>query len=190
MSERLLQTASSSANSLTRREGIATLALLVGGLTLGAKSAFPMSDPGIAYSAATIHQEPVFAATPQRVYDVLTDAAQFQKVQLLNGDLKALDLTAKPAEISRVPGGAIKLFGGYISGRQIDLEPGKRIVQAWRSESWPDHIYSIARFELLAEGSGTMIAFDHTGFPVNEAEHLAAGWKAHYWDALSQYLKS
>jgi activator of HSP90 ATPase len=173
----------------TRRGSIATLALTIGGLAFTTKSAFAAPEDGITYSAATIHQEPVFAATPKRVYDALTDPKQFQKVQLLSAASKALDLVSKPAEISREAGGAINLFGGYISGRQLELEPEKRIVEAWRSASWPPHIYSIAKFELVAQGFETKIVFDHTGFPVNEVEHLAAGWKSNYWDALVQYFK-
>lgn len=175
--------------TLTRRESMASVALAVGSLALGTKSAFAEPGDGITHSAEAIHQEPIFAAVPKRVYDALTDAKQFQQVQLLSGAMKALDLTSKPAEVSLELGGPIKLFGGYISGRQLELEPGKRIVQAWRSASWPAHDYSIAKFDLVAEGTGTRIVFDHTGFPVGEAEHLAAGWKSNYWDAMTQYLK-
>jgi hypothetical protein len=53
---------------------------------------------------------------------------------------------------------------------------------------WPDGIYSIARFELVAQGSGTRIIFDHTGFPPELAEHLASGWTENYWTPLRKYL--
>jgi activator of HSP90 ATPase len=175
--------------TLTRRESIARVAVAVGGFVLGAKSAFAEPNDGISYSAATIHQETVFAASPKRVYDALTDAKQFHQVELLSAAAKALDLASKPAEISRELGGPIKLFGGYITGRQLELQPEKRIIEAWHSASWPQHIYSIAKFDLVAEGTGTKIILDHTGFPVKEVEHLAAGWKSNYWDALTQYLK-
>ncbi len=92
--------------TLTRRESMATVALAVGGLALGSKNAFAAPGDGISHSAEAIHQEPVFAATPKRVYDALTDAKQFQQVQLLSGAMKALDLTSKPAEISLEVGGA------------------------------------------------------------------------------------
>lgn len=173
---------------LTRRQSIASVALVVGGLAVGRKSAFAAPDDGTSHSAEAIHQEAVIAASPQRIYDALMDAEQFQKVQLLGGAMKASDLAAKPAEISRDPGGAFSLFGGYIFGRQIELVAGKRIVQAWREGSWPAGVYSIAKFDLVAEGSGTKIVFDHTGFPAGEAEHLAAGWRSHYWHALQQFL--
>jgi hypothetical protein len=32
------------------------------------------------------------------------------------------------------------------------------------------------------------IVFDHKGFPLGQAEHLAEGWKANYWEPLGKYL--
>jgi len=94
----------------------------------------------------------------------------------------------KPTEISREVGGAFALFGGYITGRHIELVPNERIVQAWRVGSWDPGVYSIAKFVLAEQGSGTKIVFDHTGFPRGLGEHLAAGWKAHYWEPLEKFL--
>ena len=51
-------------------------------------------------------------------------------------------------------------------------------------------VYSIVRFELRKEGTGTRLVFDHTGFPVGQAEHLAAGWKGNYWEPLEKFLAS
>jgi activator of HSP90 ATPase len=53
---------------------------------------------------------------------------------------------------------------------------------------WDPGVYSIAKFELVQQGSGTKITFDHTGFPQGQAEHLAAGWKANYWEPLEKLL--
>jgi hypothetical protein len=57
-----------------------------------------------------------------------------------------------------------------------------------RSAGWTPGAFSIARFVLLEQGSGTTIVFDHTGFPKGDAESLATGWKSHYWDPLAAYL--
>jgi activator of HSP90 ATPase len=85
-------------------------------------------------------------------------------------------------------GGAFSLFGGYIKGRHIELVPAVRIVQGWRAGSWNPGVYSIAKFELVEQGSGTKIVFDHTGFPKGTAEGLASGWKANYWQPLEKFL--
>ena len=53
---------------------------------------------------------------------------------------------------------------------------------------WDPGAYSIAKFELVEQGTGTKIVFDHTGFPKGDAETLASGWKAHYWEPLAKFL--
>ena len=75
-----------------------------------------------------------------------------------------------------------------MTGRKVQLIPNQRIVQAWRVVTWPEGVYSIARFQLKAQDSGTRLVFDHTGFPEEERDHLAAGWESHYWTLLKKYL--
>jgi len=181
-----------SANRATRRQAIVGVAVAFGGLALGSSEAWAGVEDEISRTAEAIHQEPVFKASRKRVYDALTDAKQFDKVIQLSGVMQSMRLGDKPAEISREVGGAFTLFGGYVTGRHIELVPNERIVQAWRAGGWPPGVYSIARFELVEQGSGTdsgtKIVFDHTGFPKGEAEHLASGWKAHYWEPIGKLL--
>lgn len=176
------------ADEPTRRQLISGVAIALGGLALGSTKAWAETEDGISHTSDAIHQEPVFTASRKRVYDALTDAKQFDKVIQLSGVMQAMHLPDKPAEISREAGGAFKLFGGYITGRQVELVPNERIVQAWRAGGWNPGIYSIAKFELVEQGSGTKIIFDHTGFPKGKAEVLASGWKAHYWEPLEKLL--
>jgi activator of HSP90 ATPase len=63
-----------------------------------------------------------------------------------------------------------------------------RIVQAWRAGDWPPGSYSIARFVLEKRGAGTLLIFDHLGFPSGQAGHLAEGWRNNYWAPLQKYL--
>ena len=84
----------------------------------------------------TIHQQIDFNASPQQLYEALLDAKQFT------------EFSDRPAEINREVGGAFSLFKGHIVGRNVELVPNQRIVQAWRVVTWPEGAYSIARFEL------------------------------------------
>jgi len=107
-----------------------------------------------------------FQGEPEARVSALTDAKQFEKVVMLSAAMKSgMAPGAKPEEISREAGGAFSLFGGYVTGRQLELVPNERIVQAWRAGGWDPGDYSIARFELVEQGTGTKIVFDHTGFP-------------------------
>jgi activator of HSP90 ATPase len=176
-----------SALASNRRQWILGVMVTTSGLASSSAILRAADDDGLSHSAEAIHQEVVFKATTKRVYDALTDALQFQKIELLAG-ITGLDLAGKPAVISLEPGGLFSLFGGYIVGRQIELVPKQRIVQAWRVGSWQPGIYSIARFELADQGATTKLLFDHTGFPAGTGDHLASGWKSHYWEPLEKFL--
>jgi uncharacterized protein YndB with AHSA1/START domain len=177
-------------NRSTRRRAIVGVGMAFGGFALSSTKAWAGAEERISRTAESIHQEPAFKASRKRVYDALTDTKQFDKIVELSGVMKSGMLppgTHKPTEISREVGGAFAIFGGYITGRQIELVPSERIVQAWREGSWGPGVYSIAKFELVEQGFGTKIVFDHTGFP-GAGEHLVAGWNAHYWEPLEKFL--
>ena len=167
-------------NVMNRRQLVAGLLVFSG---------FAGAQDDISHTQESIHQEPIFQASRKRVYEALTDARQFDRIVRSSPDMQSgASLASKPTEISRQPGGAFSLFAGHIVGLQIELVPNQRIVQAWRVVDWNPGIYSIAKFELTDQGSGTKIIFDHTGFPDGKAEHLAAGWKTNYWESLRKYL--
>ena len=142
-------------------------------------------DQEISHTAESIHQEVVFQAGRQRVDETLTSPKQFTKVVSFSPVTNAA-----PAEISGAVGGAFTIFGGHIVGRHVELVPNQRIVQAWRVVTWDAGVYSIARFELREQNSATRLVFDHTGFPLGKAEHLAKGWKENYWEPMRKYLAS
>lgn len=171
----------------SRRHWLVQSAAAACALSFSSKRVSAASDIGI-QTAEAIHQEVAFNAKPGRIYGILTDASLFQKVELLSAAMDSLDVISHPAVVGCEPGTAFSLFGNYIVGRQIELVPDRRIVQAWRVESWTAGIYSIARFELAADGPKTKLVFDHTGFPSGMAEHLASGWYANYWDPLSKFI--
>jgi len=151
-------------NRLTRRQI---------GLAL-AGTAAANAQPG--KTGSVIHQEIDFNVSPARIYEILLDAKQFAA------------FTKDTAEIQPTACAAFRLFGGRIEGRNVELVPNQRIVQAWRPAAWPAGIYSIVRFELTAHDAGTRIVFDHTGFPEPNWEHLNEGWPRSYWEPLRSYL--
>ena len=187
MSER--RNLSELANSPTRRQVIAGVAMMFGGLALGLTKVRAAIGEEISRTAESIHQETIFKAGRSRVYEALTDTKQFNEItKIAAAKDPGISLEEVPTEISREVGGTFTLFGGIILGRHIELVPNTRIVQAWRVVNWSPGVYSIARFELVEQGTGTKIVFDHTGFPKGDAEHLATGWKAHYWESLAKFL--
>jgi activator of HSP90 ATPase len=173
----------------SRRRAIVGAAGLIGCMALRAKSGEARPDEEISRAEEAIHQENVFKASRKRVYEALTQTKQFHALTQWSPEMQAgKSLGSVPTKISTEVGGEFFLFGGHIIGRHLELVPNERIVQAWRVVDWDPGIFSIARFLLSEEGSGTKIVFDHTGFPKGQAEHLAFGWKAHYWQGLEKYL--
>ena len=177
------------ANGPTRRQMMVGAAVAFGGLSIGSVDAWAGTEEGVSHTAESIHQEPVFKASRKRVYEALTDPKVFNKVTQLSEAMQSpMSLGNKPTEISRQEGGAFTLFGGHLVGRHIELVANERIVQAWRVVDWNPGVYSIVKFELAEQSSGTKLVFDHTGFPEGKGQHLAHGWKANYWDPLGKYL--
>jgi activator of HSP90 ATPase len=121
-----------------------------------------------------IHQEVTFSAVPSHIYKALVDTKKFAEV------------TGAPASGDATEGSAFSAFGGHITGRNVELVPDTRVVQAWRAKTWPAGQYSIVRFELKADGTGTKLVFDQDGHPDDQSEHLSKGWHSNYWEKIAQ----
>ena len=180
---------STRANRSARRKMLVGVAGAFGYLTLNSADAWAGATDDTSSACEVIHQEVAFKVSRKRVYDALTDAKQFNRVVMLSAAMQSgVAPGGKPVEVSSEAGGAFSAFGGHITGRHVELVPGERMVQAWRAAGWGPGQYSIARFELVEQGSGTKLVFDHTGFPQGQAQHLAEGWKANYWEPLEKYF--
>ena len=68
----------------------------------------------------------VIPATPQAVYDAWMSSAGHTA------------MTGSPAMVDPHVGGAFEACDGYIVGRTLSLEPGRRIVQSWRTSEFSD----------------------------------------------------
>ena len=167
---------------LTRRQVVTGAAIAIGGIVgnstlLAASPQQPAREtPGSSPNSTrtSLHDEIVLKASPQRIYQLLLDSKQFAA------------LTGALAEIDPKAGGAFSMFGGLIVGRNIELVPQQRIVQAWRPASWDPGIYSLVKFELNPLNSTTTIVLDHSSFPEGDFAHLEWGWNAHYWQPLKK----
>jgi uncharacterized protein YndB with AHSA1/START domain len=125
---------------------------------------------------AKVRQEVTFSATPTQVYEALVNSAQHSK------------LTGAAAEIDAQVGGLWSAYGGKISGVNVELVPGTRIVQTWRAGNWPAGVHSLVRFELSAEGKGTKLVLDHDALVDEHATHIDGGWKNMYWEPMHKFF--
>ncbi|MBN8704341.1 MAG: SRPBCC domain-containing protein [Bacteroidetes bacterium] len=93
------------------------------------------------------------------------------------------------ASIDPSQGGSFTAWDGYISGRNLVLEPFRRILQSWRTTDFPANAPD-SRLELLFEpsGKGTQLVLIHSDFPPEQKEVYAQGWKDYYLDPMTDYF--
>ncbi|MGO9590249.1 MAG: SRPBCC domain-containing protein [Candidatus Acidiferrales bacterium] len=181
MSER--STPATRAIGPTRRRMITGVAAAFGSLAAGSavwgKAQQTMAEPpstGADKLRTSLHQEIDLPASPHRIYAALLDSKTFAA------------FSGAAAVIDPALGGAFSMFDGQITGRNVELVPDERIVQAWRPGSWAPGVYSIAKFEFRPQGSQTKVILDHTGFPEGKFAGLDSGWYDHYWNPLKKYF--
>src|SRR5574341_2038648 len=124
--------------------------------------------------ATTIRQSVTLRASPKAVYDALMDSRQHSR------------FTGSKAAISRRVGGKFTAYDGYASGKNLELVPGKKIVQTWRASEWPKGRVSKVTFSLRKTKTGTKLVFTQTGIPSNQGASLKRGWIEFYWTPMKE----
>jgi uncharacterized protein YndB with AHSA1/START domain len=133
----------------------------------------------------SVQQQAVIPASPAQVYAVLADA------EALSG------LSGMSGQTGRSEGEEFAAFDGHVTGRQIELVPGERVVQAWRFPVWDPGRYSIVRFTLAPEDGGTVLVIDQDGEPYGADaigchqtwhDHLDANWPTFYLTPLARHF--
>ncbi|MBX3022935.1 MAG: SRPBCC domain-containing protein [Bdellovibrionales bacterium] len=123
----------------------------------------------------TIKQKVHFKASPQVIYDLLVDSR------------KHTQLTGKKAEISKKVGGAFR--SGSVTGVNVDLVPGKRIVQAWRDRDFPEGVFSMAAVTLVdSKSGGTDLTLTHRGVPKDLIPRVDMNWRQNYWQKIKERI--
>lgn len=126
----------------------------------------------------TIKQTQLIPAKPEEVYDAFINA---QKHSAFTGSKATCD--------PRV-GGKFTAWDGYISGKNLKLDEGKRIVQEWKTTEWPDNYPpSILEFSFKKKNDGTELTMVHSKVPAQQAESYRQGWIDHYWKPLKAYFE-
>ena len=117
-------------------------------------------------------------ATPQEIYDAWLDAGAH--AAMTGGAV---------TEASTEVGGAFDAWNGYIHGTNVVLEPGRRIVQAWRTTRFADDDPD-SRIEIVLEPveGGTLLTLNHTGVPDGHDGYRDGGWENNYFTPMRAYF--
>ena len=126
----------------------------------------------------TIKQKVVIPATPEQVYEAYMDAKKHSA------------FTGSKATCNPKVGGRFTAWDGYISGKNLELERGKRIVQEWITTDWPQGAPP-SRLELTFRKTkdSTEISLVQSNAPQEQTDELAEGWNEFYWKPLKEYFK-
>ncbi len=128
---------------------------------------------------ATIKQTVIIPnATPKQVYDAYTDPQ------------KQSEFTDSKAKGKPAVGGKYSSWDGYIFGKYLMVEDGKRVVQEWTTTDWEDG-YPASKLELTfnAVPEGTEIVMVHSNVPKVQASEVEQGWTEFYWTPLKEYFQ-
>jgi len=120
----------------------------------------------------------VIPATPEEIYAAWLDGAGHAGMT-----------GGKRAEAGAAVGDRFTAHDGYISGENLVLEPGRRIVQSWRTTRFaaddPD-----SRIEVTLEPvpGGTHATLIHSGVPDGHTGYQDGGWQHNYFDQMKRYF--
>ena len=115
----------------------------------------------------------VIPALPEELYLALTTPAT---IQLWSGE---------PAEMSTEPDSEFSLWDGSITGRNIEFETGRKIVQQWYFGDQPER--SIVTIKLHPHAQGTSVELRHTNIPDQDYDDIVDGWNTVYFASLQDF---
>ena len=120
----------------------------------------------------------IISATPGQVYNAWLDSVGHT------------NMTGGAAKASTDLGGEFEAWDGYIHGRNLALDPGKRIVQSWRSTAFDDSEED-SQIEVVLEevDGGTKVTLRHTNLPPHGTQYQQ-GWKDRYFTPMEEYFSS
>ncbi len=116
-------------------------------------------------------------ASAQEIYDAWLDSIGHS------------EMTGGAAEMSDELGAEISAWDGYISGRNLELVSGERIVQSWRTTKFSDeHEDSIVTVTLEETDDGTLLTLVHSNVPDDHRSYEEGGWQSRYFEPMLAYF--
>ncbi|PTS99482.1 ATPase [Pedobacter sp. HMWF019] len=116
-----------------------------------------------------------FPAPPEEVYLALTKE---QSIQLWTG---------AEVEFTEEPGTEFSFWDGDIVGKNIEFDPGKKIVQQWYFGE--DNEPSIVTIKLHPDKKGTSLEFVQTNIPEEDYDDFTGGLSEHYFGGLQDFFE-
>ncbi len=125
----------------------------------------------------TIELRITFKISPERLYKAWLDSAEHG------------EMTGTSASVSAAPGAEFTAWDGYISGKNLELVEGRKIVQAWRTTDF-DPNDADSRLEIRFDPSpgGCALTLLHTDIPDGQPDY-EEGWREFYFEPMKAYFE-
>lgn len=114
-------------------------------------------------------------ATPEDVFTALTNPLTIEL------------WTGTTAIMSTEPQSEFSLWDGEITGKNLEFETDKKIVQQWYFDG--EEPESIVTFTLHKEGAYTRVEMLHINIPDEAFENILEGWDNYYFKNLKQLVE-
>ncbi|WP_164111391.1 MULTISPECIES: SRPBCC domain-containing protein [Sphingobacterium] len=115
----------------------------------------------------------IIPATPEEIYLALTTEIT---IRLWTGDA---------VEIDPIEGGEFSLWDGGITGKFLELDPFKKIVQEWYFGDQEEA--SIVTIKLHEHKKGTSFEVNHINIPDDAYNDIIEGWNQEYVGSLIDF---
>ncbi|MFN2195915.1 MAG: SRPBCC domain-containing protein [Anaerolineales bacterium] len=116
-------------------------------------------------------------ATAGQIYDAWLDSEAHTR------------MTGGKAQVSAQVGGEFTAWDGYIHGKNLALEPGRRILQAWRTADFAeDDEDSLLEVIFEPEADGTRVRLRHSHLPDEDGSGYEQGWVLNYFEPMKDYF--
>ena len=125
----------------------------------------------------TVRLTAVLPASADRIYAAWLDSGEHSR------------MTGGKAIVDPSVGGEYSAWDGYIEGKTLELEPGRRIVQSWRSSDFPLGAGdSRLEVHLLDVPGGCEVTIIHTEIPEGQGAQYESGWRDRYLEPMQKYF--
>jgi uncharacterized protein YndB with AHSA1/START domain len=116
-------------------------------------------------------------ASPQEIYEAWLDTVTHS------------EMTGVEALMSDEIGAEVSAHDGYITGRNLELVPGERIVQSWRTADFSDeHGDSVITVTLEDADGGALLTLLHSNVPDEQTSYERGGWQEYYFEPMKRYF--
>ena len=124
-----------------------------------------------------------------RVSEIFSKTPDYLYTAWLNSELHS-NMTGGKAQVSDQVGGEFTAWDGYITGKNLELQPPLRILQTWRTTEFQDaDPDSLVEITFIPEGDETRITIRHSDLPEHGMQYQQ-GWVDAYFNPMNKYFKS